>query len=189
MEKEKWEILDSEYLIKRPWLTARRDKVRLPDGRINPEHYVLEYPDWVNVIAITDEGNFVMVEQYRHGLGGYYTELVAGVAEEGESMLEAARRELLEESGYAGGEWELLTVIAQNPSTCNNYTHCFLATGVTKVGAQHLDSTEDIAVRLMTEEEVWNMLMADEMKQALMAAPLWKYFAIKRGAGKGGCCQ
>lgn len=56
MKKEKWDILDSEYLIRRPWLTARRDKVRLPDGRINPEHYVLEYPDWVNVIAITEDG-------------------------------------------------------------------------------------------------------------------------------------
>lgn len=179
MEKKKWEILDSEYLIRRPWLTARRDKVRLPDGRINPEHYVLEYPDWVNVTAITADGKFVMVEQYRHGLQDYYTELVAGVAEEGETMLEAAKRELLEESGYAGGEWRLLTVIAQNPSTSNNYTHCFLATGVEKVSGQHLDSTEDISVQLLSEEEVWQMLVADEMKQALMAAPLWKYFALK----------
>ena len=179
MKKDKWEILDSEYLIKRPWLTARKDKVRLPDGRVNPEHYVLEYPDWVNVIAITDEGQFVMVEQYRHGLQDYYIELVAGVAEEGETMLEAARRELLEESGYGGGEWQLLCVIAQNPSTCNNYTHCFLAKGVKRVAGQHLDATEDVAVRLLTREEVLSLLMADEMKQSLMAAPLWKYFALE----------
>ena len=179
MEKKKWLIAESEYLIRRPWLTARRDKVRLPDGRVNPEHYVLEYPDWVNVIAITTEGKFLMVEQYRHGLDDYYVELVAGVSEEGESMLQAAQRELLEETGYAGGEWKLLTVIAQNPSTCNNYTHCFLATNVEKVDSQHLDSTEDISVRLLSEDEVWHMLMADEMKQALMAAPLWKYFALK----------
>ena len=55
MEKDspKWKIIDSEYIIKRPWLTARRDKVELPDGRIIEEYYVLEYPDWVNVIAIT----------------------------------------------------------------------------------------------------------------------------------------
>ena len=179
MEKKKWVIEESEYLIRRPWLTARRDKVRLPDGRVNPEHYVLEYPDWVNVIAITTEGKFLMVEQYRHGLDDYYVELVAGVSEEGESMLQAAQRELLEETGYAGGEWKLLTVIAQNPSTCNNYTHCFLATNVETVDSQHLDSTEDISVRLLSEDEVWHMLMADEMKQALMAAPLWKYFALK----------
>ena len=180
MEKEKWEILESNYIIRRPWLTARCDKVRLPDGRVNPEHYVLEYPTWVNVIAITEDGKFVMVEQYRHGLQDVYIELVAGVSEPGEEPVEAAKRELLEESGYAGGEWALLTVIAQNPSTCNNYTYCFLAKGVKKVTSQHLDATEDIAVKLLTEEEVKAMLMADEMKQALMAAPLWKYFALHR---------
>ncbi len=180
MEKEKWDMLESNYIIRRPWLTARCDKVKLPDGRINPEHYVLEYPNWVNVIAITEEGKFVMVEQYRHGLQDVYVELVAGVAEPGEEPIESAKRELLEESGYAGGEWELLTVIAQNPSTCNNLTYCFLAKGVKKVSSQHLDATEDIAVKLLSEEEVKAMLMADEMKQALMAAPLWKYFALHR---------
>lgn len=178
MKKEKWDILESEYLIRRPWLTARRDKVRLPDGRINPEYYVLEYPEWVNVIAITEDGKFVMVQQYRHGLQNVYTELVAGVTEPGEEPLEAAQRELLEESGYSGGRWELLTVIGQNPSACNNLTHCFLARGVRKTAGQDLDATEDINVTLLTENEVFDMLIADEMKQALMAAPLWKYFTL-----------
>jgi len=59
-----WKVLDSEYLIKRPWLTARRDHLLLPDGREIPEYYVLEYPDWVNVIAITKDGHFVMERQY-----------------------------------------------------------------------------------------------------------------------------
>ena len=58
---KKWRTLSSEYLIRRPWLTARRDKVELPDGRVNDEFYVLEYPSWVNVIAITADGRFVMV--------------------------------------------------------------------------------------------------------------------------------
>ena len=62
MEKNEkaWKVLRTEYLIKRPWLTARRDDVELPDGRSIPEYYVLEYPDWVNVIAITKDGYFVM---------------------------------------------------------------------------------------------------------------------------------
>ena len=64
-----WKTLESEYIIKRPWLTARRDKVQLPTGAVHDEYYVLEYPDWVNVIAITDDGRFVFVRQYRHGLG------------------------------------------------------------------------------------------------------------------------
>ena len=69
MKDMKWDVLDSEYIVRRPWLTARRDKVRLPDGRVNDEYYVLEYPDWVNIIAITDDDRFVLVRQYRHGLG------------------------------------------------------------------------------------------------------------------------
>ena len=179
MEIKKWKILDREYLFKRPWLTARRDKIQLPDGRINPEYYVLEYPNWINVIAITKTGMFVMVEQYRHGLQDIFTELVGGVIEPGEDPLAAARRELLEETGFAGGDWELYMVISQNPSTSNNYTYCFIARGVEETARQHLDETEDIAVKLLTEQEVKNMLVNDQIKQALMAAPLWKYFATK----------
>ncbi len=179
MKKEKWTVLDTQYLIRRPWLTARRDKVRLPDGRVNEEYYVLEYPDWVNAIAVTDDNRYVMVEQYRHGLGDYFTELVAGVIEDGEDPLTAIKRELLEEAGYAGDNWQLLTVLSQNPSTSNNLTYCYLATGVRKVSEQSLDATEDIAVKLLTEEELKEMLVADSFKQSLMAAPLWKYFALK----------
>ena len=57
---EEWKIIDSKYIVQRPWLTARCDQVELPDGRIIPEYYVLEYPNWVNVIAITKDGRFVM---------------------------------------------------------------------------------------------------------------------------------
>ena len=175
----KWEILSTEYLIRRPWLTARRDHVKLPTGVENPEFYVLEYPDWVNVIAITKEGEFVMIRQYRHGLGETRYELCAGVSEEGEDPVESARRELYEETGYGGGEWQLWMTISANPSTTNNLTHCYLATGVERVSTQHLEATEDITVHLLTEAEVKELLVNDEIRQALMAAPLWKYFALK----------
>lgn len=179
MKIEKWKVLESTYIIERPWLTARRDKVQLPNGVVHPEFYILEYPTWVNVIAITRDGRFVMVEQYRHGLQEVFTELVAGVAEEGEEPIESARRELLEETGYGKGEWRQFTVLSQNPGSTTNLTYTFLATDVEKVSGQHLDETEDVAVKLLTEEEVRQMLMNDEMKQSLMAAPLWKYFALK----------
>lgn len=180
MRIEKWKILESRYLIRRPWLTARVDKVELPNGVVHPEYYVLEYPTWVNIIAVTTDGCFVMVEQYRHGLGDVFTELVAGVAEKGEEPLQAARRELLEETGYGGGEWQLYTVLSANPGSMNNLTYTFLATGVEPMSEQHLDATEDIAVRLLTADEVKAMLLSNEMKQSLMAAPLWKYLALNR---------
>ena len=79
--KGKWKSLCSEYIIKRPWLTARRDKIELPDGRIIPEFYVLEYPEWVNVIAITTDGKFVMERQYRYAADSTNYEIPCGVME------------------------------------------------------------------------------------------------------------
>ena len=178
-EDGKWETVSSEYLFRRPWLTVRKDAVRLPDGRINPEFYVLEYPDWVNIIAIDENGQYVMERQFRYGLGKTCYEIPAGVIEKGETPIEAARRELLEETGYGEGEWSPLMTISGNPSTTSNLTHCFLARGVRKISGQHLDATEDITVCLLDEAQVKDLLESDQIRQALMAAPLWKYFAGK----------
>lgn len=177
---KKWETLSSEYLIRRPWLTARKDKVQLPTGAIIDEYYVLEYPDWINVIAITPDDDFVFVRQYRYALGKTVNEICAGVCEEGEDPLETAQRELLEETGFGGGEWKEWMTISANPSTMNNLTHCFLARGVTKQSDQHLDKGEDIEIRLFTREEVKAMLSNGDIWQSLMAAPLWKLFATEK---------
>lgn len=176
-DDKKWEILNSEYLIRRPWLTARRDVVRFPNGVVNKEYYVLEYPDWVNVIALTTDGHFLMERQYRHGLQWTGYELCAGVCEKGEIPLEAARRELFEETGYGGGVWYQHMTISANTSTMNNLCHCFVAEGVERLSGQHLEPTEDISIHLLTLQEVKDLLVNNEIRQALMAAPLWKYFA------------
>lgn len=176
-DEAKWTVLKSEYLIERPWLTARRDEVALPDGRIIPEYYVLEYPDWVNVIAITRDGRFVMERQYRHAYGKTNFELPCGVMEPGETPLEAAKRELQEETGYGNGEWEELMVLSANPSTMTNVTHCFLATNVEKIYDQQLDATEDLTVHLLSREEVVGLLQRNDIVQSLMVAPLLKYLS------------
>lgn len=175
---KKWKIINSDYIIKRPWLTARKDKVELFDGRIIEEYYVLEYPDWVNVIAITKEGEFVMEKQYRHGLGIHSIELPCGVIEKGESPIDAAKRELLEETGYGNGEWSKLMTIAPNPGSMNNLTHCFLAVGVEKISKQSLDDTEELTVHLMSKKQIKQFLDNDQICQSLMVAPLYKFFSI-----------
>ena len=175
----KWTVLESEYLIRRPWLTARRDKVQLPNGVINPEYYVLEYPDWVNIIAITEDGRMIFERQYRHGRGEVGYEIPAGVCEPGETPEEAARRELLEETGFGGGTWHLNMVAAPNPSTSTNLCYSFIATGVSRLSDQHLEATEDIEVHLLYEDEVLRLMREGHIIQAPMLCSLWKYFAEK----------
>ena len=118
----------------------------------------------------------VMVRQYRHALGVTEYEICAGVIEEGEAPLAAAQRELLEETGYAGGEWTEFMTICANPSNHTNLAHTFLALGVERVAEQHLDATEELTYHIIPQKEVFAMLQRGEMLQALMAAPLWKYF-------------
>ena len=184
-KNRKWRVLHSEYLARKPWFTVRHESLALPDGRTIPDYYVFEYPEWVNITAIDREGRFVMIDQYRHGLGETAYEIPAGVVEPSDaSLLDAARRELREETGYGGGEWRLLTSISANPATQNNLTHCFLATDVERIGEQQLDATEDIRVHLFSRDEVRELLRTDRIRQALMAAPLWRYFAETPEAGE-----
>lgn len=177
-EDKAWKVLKSEYVIQEPWLTVRREHVLLPNGSEIPDYYLLDYPDWVNVIAITKEKLFVLVRQYRHGIGYSSMELCAGVSEDYDpSPLISAQRELLEETGYGNGDWSQYAELSVNPGTHTNITYTFLATNVEKISEQNLEATEDISVHLLTAEEVRKLLFNNEIKQSVQAVPLWKYLA------------
>lgn len=177
-KNEAWQTISSKYLFRRPWLTVRCDHLLLPNGNHIPEYYILEYPNWVNTLAITRDGKFVFVKQYRPGIARCLYELCAGVCEEEDSSpLVSAQRELLEETGYGNGHWQEYMVLSANPSTHTNLTYCFLATDVEPITMQHLEATEDLTVHLLTLEEVKELLYRNEIAQSLHAAPLWKYLA------------
>lgn len=79
---KQWTIIKSDYLIKNKWLTVRKDHVRLPNGTEMDDYYVLEYPDWSTIIAITNDGKFVMERQYHHGTQQTSIELCGGTVED-----------------------------------------------------------------------------------------------------------
>jgi len=174
---EKWTLLDSEYIIRRPWATLRVDRLRMPNGNIKNEYYVLEYPTWVNMVALTERNTLLFVRQYRHGAGRVMVELPAGVVEDGETPEDAARRELLEETGYAFASIEPVCELFANPATSGNITHTFLLRGGRKVQEQDLDAGEDIEVVEMTIEEAKQFLFENKLGQALHSAALFYAFA------------
>ncbi|MFN2440608.1 MAG: NUDIX hydrolase [Chitinophagaceae bacterium] len=163
----KWKVLASEYLHREPWLTIRKEKCELPNGQIVPAFYVQEYPEWVNAFALTKDDQVVMVRQYRHGIEETGVELPGGVAEEGEGMEEAVRREIKEETGYEFKSYEYLGKICANPSTTNNFMHMFLATDGVKVADPQLDHLEDLEVVLYSINEVKDMLKENKIMQSL----------------------
>lgn len=172
-----WKVLKSENILHiGPWLNVRQETVQLPSGAEIPTWFVLEFPDWINVIAITDDGQIIMEDQYRHGLGVTHFEIPAGVIDPGETPLQAAQRELSEETGYEGGDWSLFMTLSPNPTNHNNLSYTFLAKGVRKVREPHQETTEDIHVHLMSPDDVRELLEKGEIIQALHAAPLWKFF-------------
>lgn len=177
-----WKIIHSEYLIQNQWLTVRQDHVRMPSGNEMDDYYVLEYPDWVTIIAITNEGKYIMERQYRHGIQQTCYEICGGTVEKGENILEAAKRELKEETGYEGGKWSVFSETAPNPAAMTNICYTFLAIGVKRTSEQSLEPTEDIDVCEMTEEELIQVMESGQIIQGDMLAPLWKWLYQKKKA-------
>jgi ADP-ribose pyrophosphatase len=173
-----WKVLNSEYLFNEPWLTIRKEKCELPDGRIMPAYYTLEYPNWVTAFALTKKGEVVMVKQYRHGLGVVSTELPGGVVDKGETPERAIARELMEETGYTFESFEFIGKLCANPATSNNYMHMFIAREGVKVDKQKLDDTEDIEVVIYSIEEVKQLIRENKIVQALHSASI--FYALER---------
>lgn len=171
-----WKQIDKEYLIRNKWIAVRKDHVILPSGVEIDDFYVIERPRLVHVIAITKEGDFVFEQQYRYAINRNCLEICAGIVEPYETPLEAAQRELREETGYADGEWELISEYAVDPSNMTEISYSFLAKNVVKVSDQFLDTTEELESVLLSEKEVKQALCKGDIVSSLMAAPLWQYF-------------
>ena len=133
----RWELLRSESGEEMPLFQVRYDWVRNPRNRREMRRLVLESVDWVNVVAITREGGIVMVQQHRFGVGRETVETPGGMVDAGETSRDAAARELLEETGYAGGAWSYLGAVEPNPAFHDHLCHHWLAHGNWKQRVHH----------------------------------------------------
>ena len=159
----RWERLSSEKLVETPYFALRSDQLRLPDGAVKDPYYVIERPDAAIVFPLTGEGEVVLVRQYRPAIERVELGLPAGLVEEGEGPEKAARRELSEETGYAGGEWESLGAVASSPSLKDNWAHLYLARGVELAGSQRPDEYERLEIVTLPAGELLPKICAGEI--------------------------
>ncbi len=162
-EKQGWERLGSERLLENPYFSLRSDRLRLPDGGIKDPYYVLERSDAAIVFPLTAAGEVVLVRQYRPPLEMMELGLPAGLVEEGERPKDAARRELAEETGYSGGEWEQLGSLASSPSLKDNWAYLFLARGVEETAAPDPDEHELVEVVRVPLRELPDLVHTGEI--------------------------
>ncbi|MBC7418430.1 MAG: NUDIX hydrolase, partial [Pedobacter sp.] len=163
----------SKYLVREKWATLRVDTVELQGGAIKDDYYVLEYPNWVNAIALTEEGKIIMVRQYRHAADIVSLEIPGGVIDDDESPEFAIKRELKEETGYTFKTCKLVAELYPNPATSSNKTFTYLLTGGVKTDEQHLDEHEILNVEEYALGEIKTLIKENKIAQALHVAALW----------------
>ena len=180
---EPWEKLESSRRGDYRVFRVREDIARSPEAGSEHSFFVIEANDWMNVIPITEDGRIVLVRQYRHGTEEISLEIPGGIVDDGESPIAAARRELLEETGYEAAEIVEIGVVAPNPAIQNNRCHSFLAKNVRRVRKQTLDLTEEIAVDLVDPSDIPSLIVSGAISHALVVAAfyLWDRHQHEQG--------
>ncbi|EQA47263.1 NUDIX domain protein [Leptospira broomii serovar Hurstbridge str. 5399] len=147
-----------------------------PDGNVSRDFFHLISKDWVNIIALTEEGKILLINQYRHGLDRYSLEIPGGIAEK-KTLLESAQAELREETGYISEDWEYLGKVSGNPAVFDNWCHTYIARNVHPHEAgQDLDESEQIDFYEYPLEGVPSLVEQNILHHGMMVAALGMFF-------------
>jgi 8-oxo-dGTP pyrophosphatase MutT (NUDIX family) len=168
-----WLVEVSRVLHSDRWIDIRSERVVTAKGDILDPYYVLHYPDWVHVVAITSADQLVMLRQYRHAAGAIGLELPCGSVEARDgSAKEAAARELAEETGYVTPILTHVASLYANPATHTNKVHTFLALNATMSGSAHPEMGEEIVLELVPVSDVLAGLGSGLITQSMHVASI-----------------
>ena len=170
---KKWEVIKSEPLSSNRVFSTRVDTSVSPVTGKEHDFFVIEAPDWINVVAVTENEEVLLIKQYRHGIRSETIEIPGGVIDPGETPLKTAKRELLEETGYVSDDWTLIGEVIPNPAIQNNKCHTFLARNSRKAGDPVFDSTEFIVTYTAPVSEIPKMVAERKITHSLVVAAFY----------------
>lgn len=175
----KWEEISTKHLIRNEWIDFRESRFRFPDGTEYEPYYSYSRRDYTVIVASDTEGSYICVRQFRHGIREVTTEFPAGGIERedgreygghgdtsAEDALEAAKRELREETGYESDEWEHLITVPSNATIADNYAYVYTAKNCRRVSGQDLDDTEFLNVVRLKAEDIEKLIKEGKFQQS-----------------------
>ena len=161
---KKWKRLAREYIVNNRWVKLAKDKVLLPNGICLDDFYVFERNNVSLIVAIDEDNRVLLKREYRYPVDEILYELPGGVIEEGDNALDAAKRELLEETGYVANDWKKLSSGYDYPTKDTNVVNIFLAKNIIKTCEQKLDLSEEIEYEFVPLKEAIDMCLSNQIK-------------------------
>jgi len=160
-----WKVKNSEKLIDNRWISVRKDTVELPNGMTIDDFYAVTISDAAAIVAVTEDMKLVLKREYKYAADEELIEIPAGMFEpEEHDGLEVAKRELLEETGYASDDWMYFGDTVESSSKLTNRMHIYFAKNCRKIAEQKLDATEELDVLVVPMSEAIEMVMRNEIK-------------------------
>jgi ADP-ribose pyrophosphatase len=173
----RWLTLATELLHQTPIFSLKRVRRRHPTDHREADFFQIDSPEWVNILAITADQQLVLVRQYRHGVDELTLEIPGGCVDPGELPLSAAKRELLEETGYTSERWEQIGYITANPAFMTNGCTTFIAHDAKQVAAQDFDEHEELELVLRPVDELHEMVHRGEIHHGIVVCAAYHLLA------------
>lgn len=175
-EIKKWKVESENVEYTTPIFTLKSKQVKSQLQDKSGNFYVIEAPDWVNILALTEKPEVILVQQYRHGIEEITWEIPGGAVDaEDQSAREAAVRELKEETGFTSEKWEDLGKVSSNPAIFNNYCHFYVAHDCVHSVAQNFDTFEEIRVITVSLDEFLELIKNGHIHHSLIVAAMAKF--------------